>query len=285
MSEASELRTRYEQVVDRIGAAASKVGVDPERVILVAVSKYAATDQIRTLIEMGHQDFGENKVQQLTQRVAMVEEYLDRIRVLPHVRAGRRAAQLLGGPASSSAGASGGSDETEPSKSIRWHMIGRLQRNKARKAAESCRLIQTVDSLRLAEELQSIGMRRNLDVDVLLQVNCSGEEQKSGCLLPAAPHLAEQIDQMGHVHLRGVMTMAAATDNPEAARPAFQRCREVFEDIRRSGFGGRCNILSMGMSNDFEVAIEEGANLIRVGSAIFGDYEAEPDDEAEAPEA
>lgn len=283
MHDAAELRQRYTEVLERIDRACARVGRDPSGVILVAVSKYAQPEQVRALIEMGHRDFGENKVQQLTQRVAMVEEYLQRLRVLPHVRAGRRSHALLGPQAT---GHAGEAPAPEDPPSIRWHMIGHLQRNKARKAVEVCRLIHSVDSLRLAEELQSIGMKRDLDIDVLLQVNASDEPQKSGCPAPAARHLAEQIDQMGHVHLRGVMTMAADVDNPEDARPAFQKARECFEDIRRAGVGdGRCNILSMGMSHDFEVAIEEGSNLVRIGSSIFGESHAEPDDEPEPPDA
>ncbi|MEM7756336.1 MAG: alanine racemase, partial [Planctomycetota bacterium] len=103
------------------------------------------------------------------------------------------------------------------------------------------------------------------------QVNCSGEESKYGCHVPAAIPLAEQIDQMYSVNLRGVMTMAPYSDNPEDARGTFSRCRELFDEIKKLGVGdGRFNLLSMGMSGDYEVAIEEGANVVRVGSAIFG---------------
>lgn len=282
MTEASELRARYQHVLDRIAAAAKKAGTDADRVILVAVSKYAAQDQIRALMEMGHRDFGESRVQQLTQRAGVVEEYLNRIRVLPNVRAGRRAGQLLGAggraPAPEHADQPHGApDEPAP---VRWHMIGTLQRNKARKAVELCRLIHTVDSLRLAEELQSIGMKRDLDIECLLQVNCSEEPQKAGCPIPAARHLAEQIDQMGHLHLRGLMTMAAADGGESETRKTFERCRELFVDIGREGVGdGRFNILSMGMTGDFEIAIEEGANIVRIGSAIFGERDTSETDE------
>ncbi|MEO0484095.1 MAG: YggS family pyridoxal phosphate-dependent enzyme [Planctomycetota bacterium] len=284
MTEASELRARYQHVLDRIAAAAKKAGTDADRVILVAVSKYAAQDQIRALMEMGHRDFGESRVQQLTQRAGVVEEYLNRIRVLPNVRAGRRAGQLLGAGGRAATGAppnaspaQGSPEEPAP---VRWHMIGTLQRNKARKAVELCRLIHTVDSLRLAEELQSIGMKRDLDIECLLQVNCSEEPQKAGCPIPAARHLAEQIDQMGHLHLRGLMTMAAADGGESETRKTFERCRELFVDIGREGVGdGRFNILSMGMTGDFEIAIEEGANIVRIGSAIFGERDTSETDE------
>jgi pyridoxal phosphate enzyme (YggS family) len=124
-------------------------------------------------------------------------------------------------------------------------------------------------------------LKREEPVDVLVQVNCSGEASKFGCPMPAAMHLAEQIDTMMQVRVRGLMTMAPLSDNPEDARATFRRCRELFEEIRKTGIsGGKFNILSMGMSGDFEVAIEEGANLVRVGSAIFG----EPKHTAEEPE-
>ncbi|MEN0019662.1 MAG: YggS family pyridoxal phosphate-dependent enzyme, partial [Planctomycetota bacterium] len=155
---------------------------------------------------------------------------------------------------------------------VRWHMIGHLQRNKARKVVDHCRLIHSVDSLRLAEELQSLSVKAERDIEVLVQVNCTGEEQKYGCPIAATSALVEQIDSMAYVQCRGLMTMAAYSPDPENSRAAFARCRELFTELRDDGAGeGRFNILSMGMSGDFEVGIEEGANIVRVGSAIFGE--------------
>jgi PLP dependent protein len=261
---ATTLEQRYQEVQDRIAAAAVRAGRD-EGVILVAVTKHAEPDQIRTLINLGHRDFGENRIQHLIQRAAMCEEYLARHRVLGRTPKPRSGLFDSGSPT-----------QAQPPDAVRWHMIGHLQRNKARKAAETCRLIHSVDSLRLAEELQTIGLKRDRATEVLLQVNCSGEPQKFGCPPPAARHLAEQIETMLFVRLRGVMTMAAYSDDPEASRPAFARCREIFEDIRATGVGeGRFNILSMGMSHDCEVAISEGANIVRIGAAIFGEPRTE----------
>lgn len=163
----------------------------------------------------------------------------------------------------------------------RWHMIGHLQRNKVKKCLEVTRLVHSVDSLRLIEEIHNWAFKKDREVDVLLQVNCSGEAQKDGCAPAAAAHLAETIDSMVHLRLRGLMTMAPLSDDPEHARPAFELCREIYEDIRREGIGAdRCNLLSMGMSGDFEIGIECGANVVRIGSAIFGEREMdEPDDE------
>ncbi len=268
MSGAESLEGRFKSVKERIAAAAKKAGRSASDIMLVAVTKFAEPEQVRSLIQMGHRDFGENKVQNLLQRAAMVEEYMSRRRVMPHARHRDQGEELLGGK----------------EDAVRWHMIGHLQRNKAKKAIEYCRLVHSVDSLRLAEEVQQVAVKREQPVEVLVQVNCSGEESKFGCPVPAAIHLAEQIDTMVYVRVRGLMTMAPYSDNPEASRATFERCRELFEEVKKTGVGeGRFNILSMGMSGDFEVAIAEGANLVRVGSAIFGEnkhiQDADDDDD------
>src|SRR5262249_34585021 len=143
---------------------------------------------------------------------------------------------------------------------VRWHMIGHLQRNKARKVTEFTRLIHSVDSLRLAEELQAIALKKDQVIEVLIQVNCSGEQSKVGCPMPAAIPLAEQIHSMINVRVRGLMTIAPYSQDPEDARLTFVRCRELFEEMSTLGFGEESpfNILSMGMSGDYEVAISEG---------------------------
>jgi pyridoxal phosphate enzyme (YggS family) len=275
------LDERYAAVRERVARAAAKSGRRADDIILVAVTKFAEPEHIRRLIEIGHRDFGENRVQQMIQRAAMVEEHLTRLRVLP---------QTLGRVGSSHAGRSllelersatpiVGSGGKEP---VRWHMIGHLQRNKARKACEVARLIHSVDSLRLAEELQTIALRREKPLDILVEVNCSGESSKHGCPVPAAGPLAEQIETMINVRVRGLMTMAAPAANPEETRETFARCYELFDEIRKTGVGeGAFNLLSMGMSGDFEVAIEEGANIVRVGTAIFGEHAPDPDSDDE----
>lgn len=263
----ASLEERYTAVKDRVARAAERAGRRPEDIILCAVTKQAEPEQIRALLDLGHVDFGENRVQELVQRAVMVEEYFSRLRVHPHGRRTQPAGSLLP-PAETAAG-----------PGIRWHMIGHLQRNKARKVVEFVRLVQSVDSLRLAEELQQIGMKRDQAVDVLIQVNCSGEATKFGCPVPAAQPLAEQVSTMANVRVRGLMTIAPLGDNPEEARSTFARCRDLFEEMKGSAINeGQFNILSMGMSGDFEVAISEGANLVRVGTAIFGEPRPAPPD-------
>lgn len=238
----SNLAERYESVKQRVAEAAERSGRSPESVYLVAVTKYAEPEDIWELIRLGHRDFGESRVPQLVQRAALLNERLERQ----------------------------GHDASDP---VRWHMIGHLQKNKARKVAELSRLIHSVDSLRLAEELQQIAGRFEEDIDVLVQVNILGEDSKFGCPLPATQALCEQIDSMIGVRVRGLMTMAPH-DDPENARSVFRRCRELYEEIVKTGVSdGAFNILSMGMSGDYEIAIEEGSNIVRVGSAIFGTTE------------
>jgi pyridoxal phosphate enzyme (YggS family) len=266
MTTLETLKDKYTEVRQRIAVAAKRGGRSAESVMLIAVTKTAEPDQIRELIKLGHADFGENRVQQLIQRAAIIDEWMGRQRTMPGVQWQRGdTGEMLQGAAAKASG-------TGLPPVIRWHMIGHLQRNKARKAVELCRLIHSVDSLRLAEELQLIGLKREKPIEVLLQVNCSLEAQKYGCAIAAAAHLAEQIETMVHVQVRGLMTMAAADADQTATRKTFERCRELFEEIRESGMAGqRFNILSMGMSGDYEAAIEEGANMVRVGTALFGE--------------
>jgi len=247
----SELQQRYTEVKQRVAQAAQRSGRTPDSVYLIAVTKFAEPEDIRELIELGHRDFGENKVQQLAQRAGVINEWFERMRQHPRV--------------------AGEHSSFDPSVPVRWHMIGHLQRNKVRKVADLVRLVHSVDSLRLAEEIQQVANKLDRQIDVLLQVNVSGEDAKFGVPIAAAAAIAEQIDTMINVRVRGLMTMAPLSEDPQESRPHFERCRELYDDIRRQGIGeGHFDLLSMGMSGDFEVGIEEGSNLVRVGSAIFG---------------
>ncbi len=269
------LAARYTEVCGRIADAAKKAGRAPSEVLLVAVTKNSEPEQIKELLTLGHRDFGENRAQVLLQHAAIVEEAIQRQRMLPNARktAGLDGGALLFDPtgvelkpmAKAALAQSAG-------VGIRWHMIGHLQRNKAKKVFDVVRLFHSVDSLRLAEELQTVAVKKDQPVEVLLQVNCSGEEEKHGCPLPAVIPLAEQMATMLNIRIRGLMTIAERVQNPEDARPAFARLRDVFEEMKDLRLtDAPFNILSMGMSGDYEVAISEGANVVRVGSAIFGE--------------
>lgn len=242
------LRERYDLVRSRIADAARRAGRSPDQVMLVVVSKTASVDQIHELISLGCRDFGENRVQQLIQRAAQVEERLVRQREL-------------------SAG-------TGPE--VRWHMVGSLQRNKVRKAIECCRLIHSVDNLRLAEEIHAQGARRDRPVDVLVEVNVAGEASKHGIAPPAVRHFVDQLDTMMNLRARGMMCMGPLGAGPDEVRSVFARAREIFEDVRQSGAGGPgFDLLSMGMSGDYEIAVECGANVVRVGGAVIGPPQVE----------
>lgn len=151
-----------------------------------------------------------------------------------------------------------------------WHMIGHLQRNKVRKALPLFSMIHSVDSLRLLMEIDSQCEKLNLTMEVLLEVNVSGEESKYGLTQDELHAILGQADAHPRVAIRGLMTMAPYVANPEETRPVFSGLREMMEEIRKQGLAGPdFNVLSMGMTNDFEVAIEEGATHVRVGTALY----------------
>lgn len=246
---ASALRDRWNGVRDRVSAAAGRSGRKASDVMLVVVTKSGSIDQIRELVNMGQVDLAENRVQQLTQRAATIGEWLNR------------------------------RSEMDPKATVpqvRWHMVGSLQRNKVRKAMDVARLVHSMDSLRLAEEMQAAAARRPTPMEVLVEVNVSGEPSKSGIAPPAVRHMLDQMDTMVNLKVRGLMCMAPLSGGLDEARRTFERCKELFDDCRRAGSGGdRFDILSMGMSGDFEVAIECGANLVRVGGAVIGPPQVE----------
>ena len=154
---------------------------------------------------------------------------------------------------------------------IRWHMIGHLQRNKVHQVIGKAVLIHAVDSLRLAEQIEQEAATRNLDVDVLLEINVAKEESKYGFFLEDAEEAIRQISSLPHVHIKGLMTIAPFVENPEENRGIFQKLYQFSVDINDKNIDNvTMGVLSMGMSGDFEVAIEEGATMVRVGTSIFG---------------
>jgi pyridoxal phosphate enzyme (YggS family) len=239
------LAEKLEQVRERIAAACAQARREPSEVTLVAVTKTAAPEQVREILQLGVGDLGESRVQVLQQRAAQINEFINR--QVTH-----------------------GSTEGFPTK-LRWHMIGHLQRNKVKPILPVVSLIHSVDSLRLAEEIDAQAARLGKKVPVLMQLNASEEPQKFGVAVGAAVHLAEQIDSMDNLQIMGLMTMAPLDANELTVQRAFARTREVFEEMKWHKIGGaNLRHLSMGMSNDFEAAILEGATLVRVGTLLFG---------------
>src|SRR3954454_23550915 len=240
----SPLAEKLEDVRERIARACAAAKRDPAEVTLVAVTKTAAPEQVRELLQLGVGDLGESRVQQLTQRAMQLNEFYQR-----RVNAGDAAV----------------------AERLRWHMIGHLQRNKIKPILPIVSLIHSIDSLRLAEELDAQAAKLAKPQPVLMQVNASEEAQKSGVAVGAAVHLAEQIDSMPNLQILGLMTMAELTDDPKQVRHTFVRTREIFEEMKWHKIGaGSLKHLSMGMSHDYEIAIEEGATMVRIGTALFG---------------
>jgi pyridoxal phosphate enzyme (YggS family) len=243
------LSENLKKVKDRIAQAAARVGRDPNRIQLVAVTKMVELETIRTLLELGQADIAESRVQQLIQRSGMLTEQLSRRMIV----------------------------EDQPIVQPRWHMIGHLQRNKVKPLLPIVELIHSVDTLRLAEEVSNYSRKLNKIQEVLIEVNCSGEEQKFGIPVAAVGHLIEQLESMPNIRICGLMTMAEASDDPEKARPCFERLYELFLETKLDyRLGSEFQHLSMGMSQDYEIAVECGATIVRVGSALFEGTETLP---------
>jgi pyridoxal phosphate enzyme (YggS family) len=237
----SIIADKLKKIQDDINNACVRAGRNGKNVKVIIVTKTATLPAIQEVIRQGFTDLGENRVQHLKQVSDEIDAFL-------------REHQ---------------DDETIPSK-VHWHMIGHLQRNKVKQTLQICDTVHSVDTLRLAEEINTQAHKLGIHANVLLQVNCSGEPQKYGAPVGAAIHLAEQFDTMPNLRLTGLMTMAPLTMDKDRVRASFARARELFEEIHGERIAGsRFKHLSMGMSQDFEIAIEEGATLLRIGSAIF----------------
>ncbi len=155
---------------------------------------------------------------------------------------------------------------------IRWHMIGHLQRNKVKYIIDKVSLIHSVDSLRLAQEISSQAEKKQVEIDILVEVNVAGEESKFGISREETLKLIAEISILPHIHVQGLMTIAPFVTNPEDNREYFRQIRELAVDIRRKNIDNvNMSVLSMGMTGDYMVAIEEGATMVRVGTGIFGE--------------
>lgn len=232
---------KLKKLQDDIASICARCGRSEKNIQTIVVTKTASLQGIQEVIQAGASDLGENRVQHLKQISDEVDAFL------------KENAAAGGLPLS-----------------VNWHMIGHLQRNKVRQTLQICRIIHSVDTLRLAEEINIQAQKMGIHINVLMQVNCSGEPQKYGVPVGAAVHLAEQIDTMPNLRLIGLMTMAPLTMDKDAVRSCFARARELFEEIRGEHIGGaKFKHLSMGMSQDYPIAIEEGATMLRIGSAIF----------------
>jgi PLP dependent protein len=226
----AEIASNLQSVRSRIDAAARRAGRDPSHVRLIAVSKTFDADHVRAAWAAGQRDFGENKVQEALQKI----------------------------------------DQTADME-IRWHLIGHLQSNKARKAVGAFSCIHSVDSPDLLRKLDAAAIANGTSPDVLIQLDLAGEETKFGAAIDDARRLVEQGCTARGVRLCGLMLIPPWNEDQEQTRPWFKRLRDLRDSWLAEGVPPNCLAhLSMGMSHDFEAAIEEGATLVRVGTAIFG---------------
>lgn len=222
---------RFEEIIKRRDEAAIRSGRKPEDVKLVAVTKTHTPDEINQAIDAGATDIGENRVQEL------LEKY-------------------------------------ESVKPVNWHLIGHLQTNKVKNVIGKVVMIHSVDSLKLAREIDKRSEAAGITTDILIEINSAMEETKSGIDAKDLKELTEQIvSECGHVRIRGLMCIPPIAADPEDSRAYFKEAAELFEEMKSWDYPSdrfTPDELSMGMSGDFEVAIEEGATIIRVGSSIFG---------------
>jgi PLP dependent protein len=230
MSE-QQLGARITQIRAQIEAAALNCGRLPQEVTLIAISKTHPASSVRAAVKLGVTDIGENRVQEAEQKINEVGK-----------------------------------------NTVRWHLVGHLQANKARRAVQLFDVIHSLDSLELARRLDRLcGEEGREKLPVLVQVDLGHEETKSGIDEGELIGLAESLKSLDRVQFVGLMTLPPFFDDAEQARPFFRRLRELRDELAaRGAFGDRKGELSMGMTNDFEVAIEEGATMVRVGTAIFG---------------
>lgn len=224
------LKENLYQVQENLKEACRRSGRAESDVTLIAVSKTKPLPMLEEVYSLGIRDFGENKVQEL----------VDKVEQLPD--------------------------------DIRWHMIGHLQRNKVKYIVDKVYMIHSVDSLRLAEEISKEAVKRNITVNILIEVNVAGEESKFGAAPLDTPGLVQEISLLPGIAVRGLMTIAPFVENAEDNRLFFSQLKKLYVDITNKNIDNvRMDYLSMGMTGDYEVAIEEGASFVRVGTGIFGE--------------
>lgn len=241
------------EIKRRIASACARAKRSSEEVTIVVVSKTRSIEEIQEVIAAGITDIGENRVQEAVSKYNSLQ---------PQAKACVYSLQL-----------------------IKWHMVGHLQTNKVKEAVKIFDLIQSVDSLNLASEINKEAGKINKTQDILLEVKTSPEESKFGLKPGEAVEVIKEIAQLKNVNIRGLMTIAPVVGNPEKARPYFRQLKELRDTI--AGLQPQAKacayslsfesleLLSMGMSDDFEVAIEEGANMVRLGRVIFEGWKAE----------
>ena len=223
----------FDYVNKNIEEIRGKIEAINKNVKLLGVTKTFSVEAVDSAVKAGLTEFGESKVQEAADKIDTINRM---------------------------------------HKGIKWHFVGHLQSNKVRKVVEKFEVIESCDSAGLLEKISSVSLEAGRTTECLLEIKVSGEETKFGILPEDALSVIEKVKNLGGIRIKGIMTMAPYSDNPENARPYFKRAKELFDAIQSSNPGGNVTmeVLSMGMSDDFKPAIEEGSTQVRIGTAIFG---------------
>ena len=221
------IKENVSRIRQQILKVCSKINQDPGKITIIAVSKGRSAEEIKEAIAAGITDIGENKVQEALAKHKELSTIDYRL------------------------------------STVKWHMVGHLQTNKVKDAVKIFDLIQSVDSVRLAEEIDKQAHKINKIQDILIEIKTSPEESKFGLKADEAIEVIEDIVKLKNINIKGLMTIAPFVDNPEKTRPYFRLLRELRDRVNE------LRVLSMGMTDDFQIAIEEGSNMIRLGRAIF----------------
>lgn len=224
------IKENIDNILERTKKAALRVGRNPEDITVIAVSKTVDASRAREAVENGLINLGENRVQELVNKFEQLSDI-----------------------------------------DVKWHLIGHLQKNKVKYIIDKTRLIHSVEDLELANEINKRAIKQNLTANVLIELNIGEEESKFGIDEKSVYDFVKSMEQFGNIKVLGLMTVAPFSENPEDVRWVFRKMKEIYDKISVMNLKNtEMKYLSMGMTNDFEIAIEEGANIIRIGTAIFG---------------
>ncbi len=227
----SPIRQNYRKICQQITQFCEQYGRDPASVRLIAVGKMHSVDKILEIAEAGHRDFGENYLQEALEKITHCQE------------------------------------NATSAPSLNWHFIGHIQSRKCRDLAENFSWVHTVETAKVAKKLNEF--RHGEPLNICIQVNIDGEETKSGVTVEDLPEFAQQVADLPNLSLRGLMILPKARSDVQGQRAVFARCRELMQNLNQQGLS--LDQLSMGMTNDMEAAIAEGATMVRIGTALFGD--------------
>lgn len=224
------IKENIDGILSRIAKACERSGRNPEDITLIAVSKTVDADKARKAVESGIINLGENRVQELVDKYEKLSDI-----------------------------------------EVKWHMIGHLQKNKVKYIIDKVELIHSVESIELASEINKRALKNNLKANVLVELNIGEEESKFGISEENVYDFVKSLEQFENINVLGLMTVAPYTEDPEEIRWVFKKMKVIFDKISSMNIkNSNMKFLSMGMTNDFEIAIEEGANIIRIGTALFG---------------